>query len=251
VLASDGANVNRDGQTSRVPVEIRELGHVREVRRLGPCGEEARKFGPVLGDAQRGRRTVVHKLPGRGLQPVRTDQPSRRRKSANDSSCQARFVVAEMNGEAPGRVLATDQKQTNRSAVPPDDRIRQAHGVNGDRIALGQGDEQLGRMWVRKKVLRVNLEPPDRGLGGHRLFDVRQSQADPGRSRSPVNRWHDVAPFPGVLELLGGLAAADDPLAVPFRHEDPRLLVSVALGCATAGVVAGEAQSFLPAFAMP
>src|SRR5262245_20872128 len=43
---------------------------------------------------------------------------------------------------------------------------------------------------------------------------------------------------PFVEGLLCGLAAANDPLAVPFRDVDPGLLISVALRRAAARVVA-------------
>ena len=85
--------------------------------------EECGKSRTVLRDARSGRRVIVHESPGRVLEPMRTDQPSRRRESAHDGGGQARFVVMEMNREALRRVPPSGEKRTHRSAVPCDDGV--------------------------------------------------------------------------------------------------------------------------------
>ena len=52
--------------------------------------------------------------------------------------------------------------------------------MNRDRVIASQIRQQLESVRIRKKVLRMNLEPSDRRASGHHLRKVRKPKADTG-----------------------------------------------------------------------
>ena len=57
---------------------------------------------------------------------------------------------------------------------------RDADGVHRDRVIASKIRQQLESVWIREKVLGMNLEPSDGRAGGHHLRNVRKPKADAG-----------------------------------------------------------------------
>ena len=55
-----------------------------------------------------------------------------------------------------------------------------ADRMHGNGVVAREIEQQLRRVRIRQKVLRMDLEPSDGGTRGHHLGQVRQPQPDAG-----------------------------------------------------------------------
>jgi hypothetical protein len=110
-------HVDRHGDSTEVPIEVGEQRHVRQVRRLGPRGKEARKGGAILRNARCDRRMLVNELAGRLFQAPCPNQPRGRREPADHGRSETRLVVTSMNLQALRRLRPTDEACCHRCAA--------------------------------------------------------------------------------------------------------------------------------------